>query len=1063
MLRFFFLLLSLCLVAPGALAQSENGAVAVRGGIHPGFYRLVLDFDDTPQHQVRTDGRYLLLRFNQAVNLDFAPARQALGPMLGDVVVSDYGRRFQVELSDRRKVASAYSGSRIVLDLRPEVPPPPPPPDVGVDGERHEVFDRLRFSWADPVSYRLESGEESSTLHFEKPGRLQFEEGLLDRLSRIQGIESTLADNKLRVNVEHQAGARLQSRSRESLVELDVADPGVGLASDSPFSMEATDQPELDGPLASDAPTLQDGERDPNAIGLDVARQSRLQDTRPYTGRRAPWPDEVELVMTWPEQVALAAYENDQGLVIALDREVPEDFAQRLRNTAPEFSGVQQEQLEDATILTVPVSYPLKAEVTGEGREWRIRLSPKAPTRPRAPLLERRQDGEEVLLSIAASGARLVVEQEDAQRGRLLAAPLMSDGQLFPAQRHFPQFILLETLQGIVIQPLDERVSVEAGSDSVEVRAEDGLYISDGVDLNEPSGMPGDKGTSRLFDLDAWRVEIGEGYSETRQHLEDRVAAATGRDKTLRRLDLARFYFARGLMAEALGILDQLVEEDPLLESNPEVRVMRAAANILRGEFEAAAGRLGAPLLERVPEAALWRGVYAAEARDWPVAARAFAENNALIDTYPRNVRVRLYQLAAEAAVNQESLDEAEDYLARAESDATDNLSRARQDYLAGRIAMLRGEREEARDLWQVTAERINSAASAKARLALLDDRLESGEIGHDEAINELERLRFAWRGDNFELSLLTRLADLQLESGAPSEALRSLRRAVTYFPETAGVEAAARKMRSIFREVLVEGDRVDDLPPMRALALYEEFRELMPVGPDGERLISRLADKLVAMDLLERAANLLQHQVDYRLAGSHKSRVGARLAAIHLLNNDPGSALKALEETAVSGLEQDLSRERVYLRAHALSEQGQVEEALSLLRGDERLQARDLRAEILWSNERWDEAASTLSQVLPPVPEEGETLSEQESGRILNHAVALTLAGRSDDLAAQASRYEASMAQSEHADAYALLVDEVDLQDGESLAAEFSAVAEARSYMTSYSDQLQDLAESGL
>ncbi|MGM0560685.1 MAG: tetratricopeptide repeat protein [Pseudomonadota bacterium] len=1063
MLRFFFLLLSLCLVAPGALAQSDSGAVAVRGGIHPGFYRLVLDFDDTPQHQVRTEGRYLLLRFNQAVNLDFAPARQALGPMLGDVVVSDYGRRFQVELSDRRKVASAYSGSRIVLDLRPAVPPPPPPPDVGVDGERHEVFDRLRFSWAEPVSYRLESGEESSTLHFEKPGRLQLEEGFLDRLSRIQGIESTLADNKLRVSVNHQAGARLQSRSRESLVELDVADPGAGLASDSPFSMEATDQPELDGPLASDAPSLQDGERDPNVIGLDVTRQSRLQDTRPYTGRRAPWPDEVELVMTWPEQVALAAYEADQGLVIALDRKAPEDFTQRLRNTAPEFSGVQQEQLEDATILTVPVSYPLKAEVNGEGREWRIRLSPEAPTHPRAPLLERQQDGEETLLSIAASGARLVVEKEDAQRGRLLVAPLLSDGQLFPEQRHFPQFILLETLQGIVVQPLDEHVSVEAGSDSVEVRAKEGLYISDGVDLNEPSEMSDDKETSRLFDLDTWRVEIGEGYTETRQHLEDRVASATGRDKTLRRLDLARFYFARGLMAEALGILDQLVEEDPLLDSDPEVRVMRAAANILTDEFEAAAGRLGGPLLESVPEAALWRGVYAAEARDWPVAGRAFAENNALIDTYPRNVRVHLYQMAAEAAVTQEDLDEAEDYLSRAESDATDNLSRARQDYLAGRIAMMRGEREEARSLWQDTAERINSGASAKARLALLDDRLERGEIGHDEAINELERLRFAWRGDNFELSLLTRLADLQLETGAPSEALRSLRRAVTYFPETAGVEAAARQMRSIFREVLVEGDRVDDLPPMRALALYEEFRELMPVGPDGERLISRLADKLVAMDLLERAASLLQHQVDYRLAGSHKSRVGARLAAIHLLNNDPDSALRALEETAVSGLEQELSRERIYLRAHALSEQGQVEEALSLLRGDERPQARDLMAEILLSNERWDEAANTLSQVLPPVPEEGETLSEQESGRILNHAVALTLAGRSDDLAAQASRYEASMTQSEHADAYALLVDEVDLQDGQSVAAELSAVAEARSYMTSYSDQLQDLAESGL
>lgn len=1063
MLRFFFLLLSLCLMAPGAVAQSESGAVAVRGGIHPGFYRLVLEFDDTPQHQVRTEGRYLLLRFNQAVNLDFEPARQALGAMLGEVVVSDYGRRFQVELSDRRKVTRAYSGSRIVLDLRPAVPPPPPPPDVGVDGERHEVFDRLRFIWEEPVSYRLESGEVRSTLHFEKPGELQFEEALLGRLSRIQGLESTLADNKLRVTIDHEAGARLQSRSRDSLVELDVADPGVGLASDSPFSMEATDQPELDGPLASDGPSLQEEEEDPNAVQLTLTRQSRLQDTIPYTGRRAPWPEEVALVMTWPEQVAVAAFEDDQGLVIVIDQAAPEDFVQRLRNTAPEFSGVQQQEAEGATILTVPLSYPLKAEVTGEGREWQIRLSPEVPVRPRAPLLERKEDGEEVLLSIAASGARSVVEQEDPQRGRLLVAPMMSDGQLFPEQRRFPQFLLLETLQGIVVQPLDERVSVETGADSVEVRAEEGLYLSEGVDLNESPEMLSDRRSTRLFDLDGWRFEMGEGYTETRQHLQDRIASATGRDKALRRLDLARFYFARGLMAEALGLLHQLVKEDPLLLSDPEVRVMRAAANILTGEFEAAAGRLGGPLLEGLPEATLWRGAYAAEARDWPVADQAIAENSELIDSYPRNVRVRLYQMAAETAVNQGNPEGAEDYLARAESDASSNLSQTRQDYLAGRIAMMRGDREQARQLWQEAGERTSSGASAKARLALLDDHMESGEIGHDEAIDELERLRFAWRGDNFEFSLLTRLADLQLETGAPIEALRSLRRAITYFPETPGVEAAARRMRSIFRNVLVEGDRVDDLAPMRALALYEEFRELMPVGPDGERLISRLADKLVAMDLLERAANLLQHQIDYRLAGSQKSRVGARLAAVHLLNDDPESALAALEETAVSGLEQELSRERVYLRAHTLSEQGQVEEALTLLRGDDTGQARDLKAEILWRNNRWDEAANTLSPILPPVPEAGETLTEQESGRILNQAVALILAGRSEDLAEQASRYQAVMAQSAHADAYALLADELDLQAGESLATELSAVAEARSYMTSYSDRLQDFAETGL
>ena len=85
-----------------------------------------------------------------------------------------------------------------------------------------------------------------------------------------------------------------------------------------------------------------------------------------------------------------------------------------------------------------------------------------------------------------------------------------------------------------------------------------------------------------------------------------------------------------------------------------------------------------------------------------------------------------------------------------------------------------------------------------------------------------------------------------------------------------------------MFRSLFLDGD-ADQMEPVRALALYYDFRELTPVGKEGDEMIRLLADRLVAVDLLDRAAQLLEHQVKFRLRREKKAQIGVRLAAIHL------------------------------------------------------------------------------------------------------------------------------------------------------------------------------------
>jgi len=49
---------------------------------------------------------------------------------------------------------------------------------------------------------------------------------------------------------------------------------------------------------------------------------------------------------------------------------------------------------------------------------------------------------------------------------------------------------------------------------------------------------------------------------------------------------------------------------------------------------------------------------------------------------------------------------------------------------------------------------------------------------------------------------------------------------------------------------------------PVDALALFYDFLDLTPIGRDGDEMIRRLTTRLVAIDLLAPAEQLLEHQV---------------------------------------------------------------------------------------------------------------------------------------------------------------------------------------------------------
>ncbi len=143
--------------------------------------------------------------------------------------------------------------------------------------------------------------------------------------------------------------------------------------------------------------------------------------------------------------------------------------------------------------------------------------------------------------------------------------------------------------------------------------------------------------------------------------------------------------------------------------------------------------------------------------------------------------------------------------------------------------------------------------------------------------------------------------------------------------------------------------------------ALFYEYRELTPIGRRGDEMIRRLADRLVAVDLLDQASELLQYQVDHRLEGAARAQVAARLAMVYLTNRKPDRAIAALRTTRIADLSGELRQQRLLLEARAQSDIGRHDLALDIITNIAGREAIRLRSDIYWASRRWREASEQI------------------------------------------------------------------------------------------------------
>src|SRR5262249_13550620 len=217
-------------------------------------------------------------------------------------------------------------------------------------------------------------------------------------------------------------------------------------------------------------------------------------------------------------------------------------------------------------------------------------------------------------------------------------------------------------------------------------------------------------------------------------------------------------------------------------------------------------------------------------------------------------------------------------------------------------------------------------------------------ELSRADVIADLETLTTIWRGDETEIEALGQLGRLYIEEGRYRDAFDATRIAMSVFPKSPITRRLQDEAAAAFDKLFLGGG-ADAIPPIEALSLFYDFRELMPIGRRGDEMIRRLADRLVAIDLLGQAAELLQYQVDHRLQGAARAQVATRLAAIYLMNHKPDRAVAALQVTRSGEIGGELREQRILIEARATSDIGRHDLALEMIANIDRPQAVRLRA----------------------------------------------------------------------------------------------------------------------
>lgn len=682
------------------------------------------------------------------------------------------------------------------------------------------------------------------------------------------------------------------------------------------------------------------------------------------------------------------------------------------------------------TMLRIGLRQPESIAAFGEGANLRVIISSQVnPTAIALGFARNQENPTHSTISTLLPGAAKMERVIDPDAGdELLIVPGVA-GRDVAAERRFVEFAALPTAAGMVVLPYVDDLSVGIEGARVTITRPGGLSLTPALmpASNSPDALFAGSASPCFLDFANWQKITGGTFLATERRLRAAIARLAPENANKARLALARFYLANGFAAEALGMISIMQSADPGLQADMQLQTMRAAADLAMGRPRDAYNALSGAQFDTDRHAALWRGLTQAALENWESARVNLERAAPVFKAYGLDIQTRARLASIEAALATGRLEVADAELDRLPKRMSGELGLA---LALDRARLYAAERRHSRAsrLFAAVENSGNEYYAARSIYYRVTSDLANGNLQPQQAINALERLRFRWRGDLLELKTLRSLASIYFGQKRWREGLNTLRIVTANFPNEDWAMQAQDDMRSAFVDLFLH-NKADALPPVQALGLFYDFIELTPIGPDGDEMIRHMAERLVKVDLLGPAADLLNYQVTKRLDGVGRAQVATRLAMIQLMDHKPQAALDTLHNTVISTLPDEVQHQRLLMEARALAEEKHFDHALDLLAVDQQPDTVKLRADIYWKSGQWQQAGKMAEEALGTRFADATPLTDSERQDVMRAAVAYSLANDQPSLDRLRTNFIGKMKGTPDGNGFLVVTERIDLQ----------------------------------
>jgi tetratricopeptide (TPR) repeat protein len=960
--------------------------IRVRVAAQPTFVRYVFELPDVANVVPDSSEGKLTLNFDQPIKWDLADAKAALPATLKSVESeADY---------DSTAVTFTLNGTPTVRTFREDRSIMV---DVGLTGAKPKVA-------APAPAAKVES----------KVAAVAASEPAIEPPETVPAEKEAAADQPPKsepLKPEAAKPEQAPSEPAKNVPKNEPMKPAPAMAADDKAPPAAAAKVEIPvaEPTAPAAPKAEaaDAPKPPPAA---AARKGPAPDPKaPVAAELDTSGDNLRIEFPFAVPTASAVFRRGDIVWMVFDTDAKIDIS-ALMGSNLTIRNVEQERGADGeAVLRMKLARPLLISLEADGPSWIVNIGDTVTISSR-PLVVARSIVGKNRASIAipfSHPAKIHTLTDREIGGRLMVVTALAPTRGFLNEQNFVELRALPSTQGVVLEPIADDITAELGEDKITISRPGGLSLS-ATAIGQQQLATSFRALT--FDTQLWGFDRQAKFSQRQADLIYTAAMAPVVKRRQARFNLARFYMARDMSAEAKAVLDVALADERGAD-DVTGSVLKAVANVMLDRPDDALKILANPQIGNQLDAPVWRAVAFAQQGKWPEAHAAFKNVEAAMGALPIELQRLALRKALQASIEVRDFNGANRMLNEFETIGVPPEMEASIAVLAGRLDEGLGRNEDALKNYRTAAASEDRRAAAQGRLREIVLSFATGNMPRKDVIHDLETMTTVWRGDETEAEGLKLLAHLYTEDRRYRDAFHTMRVAMMSHPNSDLTRKIQDEAAVTFDSLFLAG-KGDAMPPIEALGLFYDFRELTPIGRRGDEMIRKLADRLVSVDLLGQAAELLQHQVDHRLQGAARAQVATKLAVIYLMDRKPDRALATLRTSRADDLSNDLRDQRLLLEARALSETGRHDLALELIGNIEGRQATRLRADILWRGRHWRQAAEQIELLYGERWKEFTPLTDIERADILRGAIGYALGDEPMGLARFREKYSAKMAE---------------------------------------------------